>query len=241
MVATVGVPEVQVRLGSVAAVLPSVLVPLAVNVVVVPPAMLFVAGVTVIDLSTGAVTVSAAVPETPLKLAVMVEVPVATAVASPAELMVAVAVVPEVQVTLDVMTFVELSLYVPVAVNCAVVPAAILSVAGVTAIELKVGGGGVVLPLSEPPPPQAARQSMSAPSVPWANDERRATRRAIDEIISIDEYIGYIPAISCLNHRNRADQHSNPAAMMAWTAGINKEIVLKISPGRPAWNTRASW
>jgi hypothetical protein len=52
--------------------------------------------------------------------------------------MVATAVVPELHCTVVVMFCVLLSVYVPVAVNCCVVPAAMLGTAGVTAIETSV-------------------------------------------------------------------------------------------------------
>ena len=53
-------------------------------------------------------------------------------------LIVATDVAAEAQVTLVVRSWVELSVYVPVAVNCCVVPRAMLGVAGVTAIDTKV-------------------------------------------------------------------------------------------------------
>jgi hypothetical protein len=84
------------------------------------------------------VTVRVAVPEILLKAAVMVEEPAATPVASPLLLTVAVDVLDEVQVTCEVISWVVESEYVPVAVNCWVAPAAMLAVAGVTAIEDRV-------------------------------------------------------------------------------------------------------
>ena len=81
------------------------------------------------------VTVRVAVPDLPLKAAVMVEEPAATPVARPLLATVAVGVLDELQVTCEVISWVVESEYVPVAVNCWVLPAAMLAVAGVTAIE----------------------------------------------------------------------------------------------------------
>ena len=51
------------------------------------------------------------------------------------------------------MSRVVLSEYVPVAVNCSVVPGAMLGLAGVTAIEESVTVGALVVPPPSPPPP----------------------------------------------------------------------------------------
>ena len=123
-------------------------VPVAANCADVPGAMLGgLAGVAAIE-ETGD-RVSDADPLTPLYVAVMVVWPAAVvAVANPfdpaALLISAIAVFEESQVT-DVVRFcVVLSEYVPVAVNCWVVPGAMLGPAGVTAIDARVvdGGGG---------------------------------------------------------------------------------------------------
>jgi len=68
----------------------------------------------------------------------MVEEPAATPVARPPLLTVAVGVLDEVQVTCEVISWVVESEYVPVAMNCWVLAAAMLAVAGVTAIEDRV-------------------------------------------------------------------------------------------------------
>ena len=72
---------------------------MAVNCCVWPLAMDGAAGVTAIETSVGAVTVSEAVPETAPDVAVMVLVPAATEVARPPEAIVAVAVLDEDHVT----------------------------------------------------------------------------------------------------------------------------------------------
>jgi hypothetical protein len=84
----------------------------AVNCCVAATAIDAVAGVTAIELRVGAagVTVSAAVPATPEKLAVMVELPAATAVASPSESMVAVALLDELHVAVAVRSLLDPSL-----------------------------------------------------------------------------------------------------------------------------------
>jgi hypothetical protein len=96
------------------------------------------AGVTAIDCSVAAVTVSKVEPLIDDDVAVMVEVPTPTPVARPAALIVAVVVVPELHVTVVVRFCVVPSLNVPVAVNCSVAPLAIDAFAGVTAIDCNV-------------------------------------------------------------------------------------------------------
>jgi hypothetical protein len=131
--------EVQVTCAVISCVVESEYVPVAVNCWVAPTALLAVAGVTAIeDRVAAAVTVKVAVPDLPLKVAVMVAVPAALAVARPLLATVAVAVLDELQVTCVVIVWVVESEYVPVAVNCWVVPATLVAVAGVTAIEDRV-------------------------------------------------------------------------------------------------------
>jgi hypothetical protein len=72
--------------------------------------------------SDAACTVSPALPETPLSVAMMVVLPGFTAVASPAPVIVATLVFDEVHVTELVMFWVLPLEYVPVAVNCCVAP-----------------------------------------------------------------------------------------------------------------------
>jgi hypothetical protein len=96
------------------------------------------AGVTAIDCSVAAVTVSKVEPLMDDDVAVIVEVPTPAALARPAALIVAVVVVPELHVTVLVRFCVVPSLKVPVAVNCCVAPLAIDGFAGVTAIDCNV-------------------------------------------------------------------------------------------------------
>jgi len=137
-------------------VLLSVYVPVAVNCSVVPFAIEGFAGVNAIDTNVAAVTVSVSAGlVTPFSDAVICEVPTAIPLAKPAELIVATLVVPELHVTLAVKFCVLLSVYVPVAVNCCVVPFAIVGLAGVTAIDTTVAGStvsvtaGLVIPFSD--------------------------------------------------------------------------------------------
>src|SRR5271163_1264337 len=138
IVAVAVVPEDQVTLDVRFCVEPSLNVPMAVNCCVAPLVIEGFAGVTAIDCSVAAVTVSTVEPEIDDDVAVMVEVPTAAPVASPDALIVAVVVVPDDHVTVPVKFCVEPSLNVPVAVNCCVAPLAIEGFAGVTAIDCNV-------------------------------------------------------------------------------------------------------
>jgi len=102
-------------------------------------------------------TVSVVDPFTLPRVALIVVEPEPTLVASPFEpavlLIVATPVADELQVTVVVMFCVLLSEYVPVAVNCSVCPCVIVGLAGVTAIEVKVGGGRLTVSLVDPKTP----------------------------------------------------------------------------------------
>src|ERR1700733_7231650 len=138
IVATVAVPEVQVTVDVKFCVVPSLKVPVAVNCWVAPLAIEGFAGVTAIDCSVAAVTVSKVEPLIAPDVALIVEVPTPAPVARPVALIVAVAVVPELHVTVLVRFCVVPALKVPVAVNCCVAPLAIDGFAGVTAIDCSV-------------------------------------------------------------------------------------------------------
>lgn len=98
------------------------------------------AGITAIEVNTGGVTVSVTEPLIVPDVAVIVADPAARLLASPALFTVVTEFAEEVQVAVLVKSCVVLLLYVPVAVNCCVEPAATEAVAGVTEIEVKVGG-----------------------------------------------------------------------------------------------------
>ena len=108
------------------------------NCCVAPFAIDGFAGVTAIDCSVAAVTVSTVEPLIDDDVAVIVEVPTPAAVARPDALIVAVVVVPDDHVTVLVRFCVVPSLKVPVAVNCCVAPLVIDGFAGVTAIDCSV-------------------------------------------------------------------------------------------------------
>jgi hypothetical protein len=133
--------------------------PVAVNCSVVPCTMEVLSGATVIDTSfAGTVTVRFVEPVTELCVAEIIDCPAATPVARPAELTVAAAAFDELQVAVLVRSCVLPSLKVPVALNCTGgAPTATLGFLGVTAIELSVGVGGLVVPPPEPPEHPASR------------------------------------------------------------------------------------
>jgi hypothetical protein len=96
------------------------------------------------------VTVRVVFPEILPEVAVMVAEPVAMAVARPLLLTVATDVFEEFQVTCVAISWLVASEKVPEAENCLVLPAGMLGLAGVTAIETSVTAG----PPPPPPPPQ---------------------------------------------------------------------------------------
>ena len=122
------------------------------NCCVLPAATDGFAGVTAMDTSVAAVTVSVVLPTMLPLVAEIVLVPAFSADARPAPVIVAVVSVPDAHVTLPVKFCVELSLYVPVAVNCCVLPAATDGSAGVTAMDTSVAAVtvSVVLPTMLP-------------------------------------------------------------------------------------------
>src|SRR5216684_3780152 len=141
IVATVAVAEAHAALPSTCVEL-SLNVPVAVNCCVAPLGIDGFAGVTAMEVSVAAVTVSTAVFEvTPLCVAVMLVEPVPTLVARPVLVpMVATVVVPEAHVAVVVMSSVLASENVPTALNCCVAPLVIDGFAGVTASDTSVAG-----------------------------------------------------------------------------------------------------
>jgi hypothetical protein len=106
--------------------------------------MLGLVGVTAMDTSVVEVTVRVVDPDILPDVAVIVVEPTAAEAASPsvpaALLMAATAAADEFQVTDVVRSCVVLSENVPVAINCSVVPSAMLGSSGVIAIETSVAG-----------------------------------------------------------------------------------------------------
>lgn len=117
----------------------SLKVPVALNCLLVPTAMLEFAGATAIDTSVAPVTVSVALPVTDPEVAEMVATPAAKPLAIPKESTEAVPVAEDDQVT-DVSNCVLPSSKLPVAVNCCVVPCAIDTGFGLTLIETRFAG-----------------------------------------------------------------------------------------------------
>jgi hypothetical protein len=117
-------------------------VPVATNEVVVPTGRDGLAGVTAIETSAAAVTVTVAVPFTPPSAAVMVAFPPASPVTVPCEPAAfetdETFALLEVQMTVCVRSTVLLSEYVPVAVSLAVPLTAIVLVAGATVIDVRL-------------------------------------------------------------------------------------------------------
>lgn len=128
-------------------------VPVAVNCLVLPRAMLGFTGVTARDVSTAEVTMSVAGLEVvPVNDDVMVAVPTLTAVALPREsdalLMVATPVFDVDHVATVVKSSVLELVSVPMAVNCCIVPLAMLDVVGVTAIDNRAKEVSVAVPVA---------------------------------------------------------------------------------------------
>jgi hypothetical protein len=115
--------------------------------------MLGLVGVTAMETSAAGVTVKVVLPVIPPELAVIVVAPGVSDVAKPmvpgALLMVATDVEDELQITVVVRFCVVPSSKVPVAVNCWLVPKAMLGLVGVTAMETSAAGVTVkvVLPV----------------------------------------------------------------------------------------------
>ena len=115
---------------------PLLKVPVALSCVVVPCAMLPLAGVIVIEARFAAFTVSAAFPLTVPIVADMVVAPIFNPVASPLTVIDATPVLDDFHVTTPVTSCTLPSEKVPVAVNCCEIPSGMFGFAGVTAIEL---------------------------------------------------------------------------------------------------------
>jgi len=117
IVTTAALEELQRAVLVMSCVLLSLKVPVAVNCFVVPIDMLELAGVTAIDTSVAALTVSDALPVTVPEIALIVVVPVPTAVARPDASMVETLIGDADHVT-EVSSWVLPSSKVPMAVNC---------------------------------------------------------------------------------------------------------------------------
>jgi hypothetical protein len=191
--ATAGFAEVHVTLAERFCVEWSVYTPVAVNCCVVPATRLELAGVTLIETSVAAVTVSGVLPETPAWLALIVVDPAISVLAKPEASIVATCMFEELQPALVEISCCEPSLYCAVAMNCVAPPAATLVASGVTAIVLSVGLFWLVPP-ELPEPPQAA--SMAMPTMP-APSARLRRSRAYARLRLMDGD-GFIGGRSCM-------------------------------------------
>ena len=156
IVATPVLEELQVTEAVRSCVVLSEKAPVAVNCRVVPLAMLRLVGVIAMDTSIAGVTVSVVELETLPEVAVIVVEPEAADVARPWEfaalLIVAMSVPDEFQVTEAVRSCDVLSEKAPVAVNCWVVPLAMLRFAGAIAMDTRVASVTVSVVALETPP-----------------------------------------------------------------------------------------
>lgn len=118
---------------------PVLVVPVAVNVTGLPPTILLLAGVTLIETRLARVTVTVVDPLTVPEVAVMVALPVLTAVMRPPELIFAMVASELVQKTFEVRVLVVPSSKVPVAAICKVLPCWTDGVGGPTVIVVNVG------------------------------------------------------------------------------------------------------
>src|SRR2546427_6128108 len=147
-----GLDVFQLRPLSLVDVLPSLKLPVAVNFIDVPLAMRGLAGLIVIETRCTFATVRPVDPLTVPNVAVIVAEPRATLVASPRLLIVATVAWDELHRTEAVRSCVLVSLKVPVAVNCLLVPIAMVGFAGVTASDTNVAvlTVKVAVPVTEP-------------------------------------------------------------------------------------------
>jgi hypothetical protein len=136
IVAEAAVEELQSTDAVMSCVLLSLKVPVAVNCLVAPMGMVELTGETESETRVAFVTVTAAVPLTPPEFAVRVTLPAATPDASPVEFTVSKFCAEEDHVT-EGNSWVLPSSKMPVALNCAVVPAAMVAVAGVTETDCR--------------------------------------------------------------------------------------------------------
>lgn len=158
-------------------------VPVALNCWVVPTAMLWLAGVTAIDAS--AAVVNTVEPKMLPEVAVMVVEPMARAVTRPESLMAATPVSDELHVTNAVRSWVEPFEKVPVALNCWVVPTAMLGLAGVTAMDTNIGG------VTGPAPPSSLTPQLT-------KERAKTAKNKISQRFLVDTFFFIAP---CSNQK----------------------------------------
>ena len=164
-------------------VLPSLNVPVALNLIEVRTAILGFGGVMLMPTRWAVDTVRSVEPLTVPKAAAIVVLPVARLVATPVLAIVAAAGFEELQTTDPEMSCVLLSLKVPVATNCFEAPIGMVEFAGVTAIETRLAPVTVIaaLPVIDPtvaftlpvpPATPAASPEESTVTTPGAEDDQ---------------------------------------------------------------------
>src|SRR4030066_147803 len=159
----------------------------ALNCRVVPRAMVGLVGVTSMDARVAAVTVRVVTPESPPNEAVMEAVPLDAPVARPAAVIVA-AAVEELQVADAVMSCLVVSEKMATALNCRVVPKAMLGLVGGGSRGAKViPSPPTAPPPPPPPPPHPARRT--TPKTSRGSNQRPGN-------------IPFFPSISFMSHFN---------------------------------------
>src|SRR4030067_1053459 len=147
--------------------------------------MLGLVGVTSMDARVAAVTVRVVAPESPPNEAVMEAVPLDAPVARPAAVIVA-AAVEELQEADAVMSCLVVSEKMATALNCRVVPRAMLGLVGETSMATKV----IPFPPTAPPPP------------PPPHPARRTTPKTSRGSNQRPGNIPFFPSISFMSHSN---------------------------------------
>jgi hypothetical protein len=174
MVAMPAEEELHVTEDVMSCVVPSLIVPVAVNCCLTPSGIDGLAGATAMETTTAAVIVRSVEPAIEPEAAVILAEPIAALVAMPDALMVAKLAEDELHVTDDVRSCLVPSLIEPVAVNCCLAPSPIEGFAGETLIAVKTGGGGGGPPELPPPPPHAViRDARQRRRIAWSEKRLR--------------------------------------------------------------------
>ena len=201
---TVVLDELQVACVLISWVVPSEKVAVAVNCWVVPTGRLGLAGVIAMEDWLAEFTVMVVLPETAMKVAVMVAVPVAIAVARPLLLTVATNGLAELHVTCLVISWVVPSAKVPVAVNCWVASLSTLGSAGAIAMEDRVAEVTVRVALSATAPEAAvmvvvpAVRAVARPLLSTTATEVSDELQVTNLVISPPGATGNVPiAVNC--------------------------------------------
>ncbi len=207
-------------------VLPSLNVPTAVNFSDVPFSIRGLLGLMLMDTRWAVETVKVVEPLTAPSVAEIVVVPVARLPTEPRLFMVAVAGLEEPQRTDSVRSCVLLSLKVPVAVNCFVVPTAMLEFAGVTAIDtnaalltlseaVPVTEPEIALIVADPVPTDVARPEALTVAVPGTDDVH------VTDVKSCVLPSSKVP--TALNCWSCPGQSKPPSAQHQWISGAREQ------------------